>query len=358
VHFFKATMGKFEQVIVLEYEKAKDKNAETPGGKYRRDTPWLVEAFLSKGVKSEIIFITRKDTADTLIQKYPKTAFLGRVNPMDYEELTLDEYVNLLKDLHKKGVLLGPIAEHMDRLGSKMILYELKDTTMGVDGVVLHHLADMKANNGEIDRILPKGGPSRVLKMMRGSTGLGVWKLENKGDDIILTDAYTQNSDVIPRAKVLEEFCKLCNEDAISMPFLPMIKDGEFRFLMSKDKILEVVHKKPIDATAFTATLRSGAKYTIFDLKEHAKMVEAVENWAREMASTLKLDELPYWWSVDCIEEDSKGKPGEIPSSNAGRRLVLSEINCSCLGLVADTSAEAKAKGIRYAHMIADIVLN
>ena len=38
-------MGKFEQVLVLEVESAKDKNAETPGGKYRRDTPWLVEAF-------------------------------------------------------------------------------------------------------------------------------------------------------------------------------------------------------------------------------------------------------------------------------------------------------------------------
>jgi len=35
----------------------------------------------------------------------------------------------------------------------------------------------------------------------------------------------------------------------------------------------------------------------------------------------------------------------------------LSEINCSCLGLVADTSAEAKAKGLKFSDMIADIVL-
>ena len=84
-------MGKFKQVLVLEVEEAKDKNAETPGGKYRRDTPWLVEAFKKKGVESSVLFITRADTPDVLAAKYPDTAFLGRVNPMDYPCMTLNE---------------------------------------------------------------------------------------------------------------------------------------------------------------------------------------------------------------------------------------------------------------------------
>ena len=41
---------------------------------------------------------------------------------------------------------------------------------------------------------------------------------------------------------------------------------GEFRFLLTKHKILEIVHKRPVDENAFTATLRSGAVYTILDL--------------------------------------------------------------------------------------------
>lgn len=84
-------MGKFKRVLVLEVEMAKDKNAETPGGKYRRDTPWLVEAFKKKGVESEVLFITNNDTADSLAAKYPDTAFLGRVNPMDYPCITLNQ---------------------------------------------------------------------------------------------------------------------------------------------------------------------------------------------------------------------------------------------------------------------------
>jgi len=352
-------MGKFKRVIVLEVEIAKDKNAETEGGKYRRDTPWLVESFKKKGVESEILFITNKDTAASLQAQYPDTAFLGRVNPMDYSTITLNEYVQILKDLKKAGLLLGPEAEHMDRLGSKMILYELKDSSMGIDGTILHNFEDLKKNEGEIDRIIPKGGPPRVLKMMRGSTGLGVWKLENKGDLLLMTDAYTQTTEELNRQEVIPKFLALCQEDAISMPFLPLIKDGEFRFLMSKHAVLEIVHKRPVDESAFTATLRSGAVYTILKLDENKTMVDNMINWSKELKKMCNLDDVPYWWSVDCIEEELNGdlKPGQIPSSTPGRRLVLSEINCSCLGLVADTSAEAKAKGLRFADMIADIVL-
>jgi hypothetical protein len=351
-------MGKCKRVLVLEVAEAKDKNKETEGGKYRRDTPWLVESFKKKGVESEILFITNADTADTLAAKYPDTAFLGRVNPMDYSCLSLNEYVAMLEGLEKKGLLLGPIASHMDRLGSKMILYELRDTTMGVEGVLLHRYADMgdPAKN-EIERILPAGGPPRVLKMMRGSTGLGVWKLENKdANTVTMIDAYDQSSKDLPRGEVLKAFLSLCQEDAISMPFLPLIKEGEFRFLLSKDKVLEVVHKKPVDETAFTATLRSGAVYNILNLQEHKGMVDAVEAWSNAIKKSLGLSDVPYWWSVDCIEAEGVNDK-QIPSSNPGRHLVLSEINCSCLGLVADTSPEAKLKGMRFADMIADICL-
>ena len=196
-------MGKWKRVLVLEVEAAKDKNPSTPGGKYRRDTPWLVEAFRKKGVESEVLFITNKDSAAGLTATYPQTAFLGRVNPMDYDGiLSLDEYVSLLDGLNKAGCLFGPLPEHMDRLGSKMILYELAGSSMGVADVALHKYDDMKnPASGSIDRILPRDSAPRVLKMMRGSTGLGVWKLENKSlpgsDVIVMTDAYDQKTEEV-----------------------------------------------------------------------------------------------------------------------------------------------------------------
>lgn len=353
---------KFPRVLVLEVESANDKHPDTPEGKYRRDTPWLVEAFEAKGVQSAPLFITSQDTADILINRNPNTAFLGRVNPMDYPEIAMEQYVKLLTGLKDAGCLLGPDVEHMDVLGSKMILYRLRNTALGVDGIKLHEYKELEKNEGEIDEILSAAEAPRVLKMMRGSTGLGVWKLENVSDfreELIITDAYTQTSEKVSRREVIPRFLKLCShEDAISMPFLPLIKDGEVRFLMSRDKVLEIVHKRPIDESAFTATLRSGAVYTTLSLEENAGLVESISVWAQDIKAELGLGDLPYWWSVDCIEENGL-KPGQIASAGStGRRLVLSEINCSCLGLVADTSPEARQKGLRLAGMIADIVLN
>lgn len=354
-------MGKFARVLVFEVEEAKDKNAETPGGKYRKDTPWLVEAFKKKGVESEVLFITGKDTAASLKTTYPNTAFLGRVNPMDYPCISLDHYLGILNDLKKDGLLLGPDPQHMNLLGAKSILFDLRDSSMGVHGVLWHKLEDMKDHaESEFDKILPAGGPPRVLKMMRGSTGLGVWKLENAATAgrVMMTDAYDQTTVEIPRAEVIPRFLSLCKEDAISMPYLPLIKDGEFRFLMSKHRVVAVVHKRPVDANAFTATLRSGAVYTTYEPDDAANkpMVDAIVNWSNELKTTMKMDDVPYWWSVDCIE-DTMQEGTTVPSANPGKRLVLSEINCSCLGLVADTSAEAAQKGMKFAEMIADIVL-
>jgi hypothetical protein len=354
-------MGKFARVLVFEVEEAVDKNAETPGGKYRKDTPWLVEAFRKKGVESEVLFITDKDTADSLKSKYANTAFLGRVNPMDYPSISLDHYLGILNGLKADGLLLGPDPQHMELLGAKSILYDLRDSSMGVPGVLWHKLEDMKNHpQKEIDIILPPNGPPRVLKMMRGSTGLGVWKLENvgTGERILMTDAYDQKTEELPRGDIIPKFLSLCKEDAISMPFLPLIKDGEFRFLMSKHRVVAVVHKRPVDASAFTATLRSGAVYTTYEPDDAANklMVDAIVRWSEELKTLMKMNDVPYWWSVDCIEAEA-ADGHTVPSVNPGRRLVLSEINCSCLGLVADTSAEAAQKGHRFAEMIADIVL-
>ena len=351
---------KFEKVLVMEVESAKDKHPDTLNGKHRRDTPWLVEAFRKKGAESEVIFITKETAAFDLVKSNPKTAFLGRVNPRDYDEISMIEYVKLLTDLKQFDVLLGPDVDHMNLLGSKVIIYGLRSTALGVNSVTLHLYESMKKNEGEIDEIIPRDGSPRVLKMLRGSTGLGVWKLANVGDMVEVTDAYTQKTEELARKEIIPKFLALCNEDdAVSMPFLPLIKEGEFRFLMSKHEVLGIVHKCPVDKAAFSATLRSGAVYNTVSVDENRKLVDAIVQWSHDVCKLLDVKELPYWWSVDCIEEEVKADQDPstcIMSINPGRRLVLSEINCSCLGLVTDTSADAPLKGQKFAELISNII--
>lgn len=370
---------KFARVLVLEVEAAKDKHRKTPGGKYRRDTPWLVRAFQAKGLESDAIFITKNDTAASLVRRSPDTGFLGRVIPMDYPEISWKQYVELLTGLKDAGCLIGPDVDHMDLLGSKMILYRLKNTALGMgDGIKLHEYKDLEMRESEIDEIIsPGSGQSRVLKMMRrqrSSNGLGVWKLDNapigSESELIVTDAYTRTSEKTPRKDVVPRFVKLCSqeeeeEDAVSMPFLPLVKDNEFRFLVARDKVLEIVHKRTVGESAFTSdALRYGAVYTTLSLIDNIELVKEICRWSHDVKRDLGLVELPYWWSVDCVEEEiAAGEPEKvgrtiIKSFNPARRLVLMEINCSCVDLVADSSAEAEERGLMVAEMIAKIVLN
>jgi hypothetical protein len=126
-------------------------------------------------------------------------------------------------------------------------------------------------------------------------------------------------------------------------------------------QVVSIVHKRPADTSAFTATLRSGALYTTYEPTGYYKpTVDAIVQWSHDLKKKLKLDDMPYWWSIDCIESDNlEEMPGifSAQSVNAKRRLVLSEINCSCLGLVADTSPDGHQKGMRFAELIAKTVL-
>ena len=95
---------------------------------------------------------------------YANTAFLGRVNPMDYPSISLNHYLGILNGLKKEGLLLGPDPQHMDLLGAKSILYDLRESSMGTHGVLWHKLDDMKNNSAkEIDVIIPPNGPPRLI---------------------------------------------------------------------------------------------------------------------------------------------------------------------------------------------------
>lgn len=81
---------------------------------------------------------------------------------MDYPSISLDHYLGILNDLKADGLLLGPDPQHMNLLGAKSILYDLRESCMGCKGVLWHKLDDMKNSaSKEIDRILPPNGPSR-----------------------------------------------------------------------------------------------------------------------------------------------------------------------------------------------------
>ena len=47
----------------------------------------------------------------------------------------------------------------MDRLDIKMIIYELRDTTLGVEGILLYMYDNMKKNAGEVEKTVITTSP-------------------------------------------------------------------------------------------------------------------------------------------------------------------------------------------------------
>ena len=73
----------------------------------------------------------------------------------------------------------------------------------------------------------------------------------------------TEAKDNHTETKILQDFLEFCIQYLegnsgmiVDMPFLERIKEGEIRILMLRDKVMNVVHKKPASSKdAFSATL-------------------------------------------------------------------------------------------------------
>lgn len=124
--------------------------------------------------------------------------------------------------------------------------------------------------------------------------------------------------------------------------------------------MVQVVNKRPASEASFAATIPAGAIYTPYEPEELVvqPMVAAIEQWLDELRQMKQMSVLPHWWSIDCIETECI--PADRPrvlGFNPGRRLVLSEINCTNLGMEADRSSDAIRKGMRFAEMVVDNML-
>jgi hypothetical protein len=88
----------------------------------------------------------------------------------------------------------------------------------------------------------------------------------------------------------------------LDMPFLERIKEGEIRILMLRDKVMNVVHKKPAKTKdAFSATLFSGAKYRYDSPQKWPKLVQLAESMVPVIREKLGNYDIPLIWTADFI---------------------------------------------------------
>ncbi|MCT4630477.1 Cj0069 family protein [Winogradskyella sp.] len=319
-----------KHVVIFEARGGSDK------GKYgfRKDSKPIIDSLKDRGWSAEIIFYKDEDRGEIYRHTIEKAdAYISRVNPGNLVSET--GYFQMLRELVNNGVEGLPHPDAMIAYGAKNSVEKLKGSDIVPDDVYTYY--DFDTLKEAFPKSLKNG--VRVIKQNRGSTGEGIWRVEvlnaDKYKSKIPLDAklkLTEARDNHTEEKTLQEFLEYCikylegdNGMLLDMPFLERIKEGEIRVLMLREKVVNIVHKKPAEGKdAFSATLFSGAKYRYDKPDQWPELVNAVEKSLPTIQKRLGNYDLPLIWTADFILDTDK-KTGKD-------KYVLGEINASCVG--------------------------
>ncbi len=324
-----------KRIFIIEYQKGSDKGFDG----FRPDSKPILNAIEElTNYKTEIVFYKPNRKYDLLeYLKQNAKAVISRINPGNLKEV--DEYFQFLKALGNSGIEIHTHPDVMINLDFKDILAKLKGTRLGDDETYFYHTFTDFARKFPKD--LKKHG-IRVLKTNYGSTGEGVYLVSKKDDGSIFSveavnneKYYYENID-----EFLQKFEVKFEDESenaayfkgktgfVGCRYLERISEGEIRVLLVNDKAISVVHKKPQEGE-FSATLFSGAKYK-YESPDDPKWKDVVKltmKGLKDLQPFLNGQNYPLLWTMDYIMDYNE---------DGSDKYVLSEINCSCVGITTE----------------------
>ena len=276
----------------------------------------------------------------------------------------LDE---MLRRVSTHGVAMSTHPDLIDRMGSKAVLHETRHLSWGCQDTRLYR--DMAAVRQQLFGSVTTG--PRVLKLLRGSAGNGVWKvsledahkallpggkaklcLQSAGDDRI--EEFGSRDELCARLEVLAASAIGASAGAgasgsgeaealfVDQPFQPSVEAGMLRVYMVRETPVALLHQLPKpgglnvsrSGLCVTEGLPDGerlytAGHPLFD--ELSALLTST--WLPGLRSALQLtaaQRLPVIWDVDFLRRSSAANPPPPPREGESA-FVLCEVNCSCV---------------------------
>jgi len=316
-------MRKSSIAILIYGAPGSNRNAFTEE-KYKKLAAYLIE----KG--SQVHSVSYHDSvADKLENELlHQDAILVWVNPIEQgnDRKILD---GLLEKLSDNGVFVSAHPDVILKIGTKEILYKVKDEEFGTD-VKLYHSFDSFRQKF----LLSAGQNTRILKQYRGNGGNGVFKIDaTKIDHDNISVTHATSGDQENNMSVNEFFSSFemyfkSGSMLIDQEWNPNIINGMVRCYLSGSKVAgfgyqEVNALYPVMNGAYKKP--SQRFYYSEDcglFRDLKKIME--ENWVMRLQDITKIenDMLPVIWDADFFIND-------INTENTAKKYSLCEINVS-----------------------------
>lgn len=244
----------------------------------------------------------------------------------------------LLRDLARRGTWVSAHPDVIGVLGTKEVLFATRGLAWGSDVALYRSRTELA--HGVRGRLA--SGP-RVLKPRYGNGGIGVWKVELVGDELVRVHG-AEVRDLVEEECELATFLeRFAHEDCvIDQPFFPRVAEGLVRCYFVVDRVVGFAHQgaEPLlgepGAAAQVMGLPSPKTMFPVDHADFAGLREMVEHELPAMLDLLGLtvDQLPVLWDADFLRAE-------------GSNYVLCEINCSCVTPFPPAAPVAIAQAVR-----------
>jgi hypothetical protein len=308
--------------LMIYGEPGSSKNIFTEE-KYKK----LAGAFVEKGFDVHSICY-HNSVADTLEKELIKfAAILVWVNPIEQQgdRKRLD---TLLENLAGKGCFVSSHPDTILKIGTKEILYKVKDEEFGTDVKLYHSFEEFK------QKFLIDKNTKRILKQYRGNGGNGVFKIDGSeihNNKVIVTSA---SKDDRERMTSVDDFYTIFEPYfaggamLIDQEWNPNIINGMVRCYLSGTKVAGFGYQ---EVNALYPKINSAFKkpgqrfYFSEDCGLFRDLKEIMEtSWVSRLkkVSGVEDDRLPVIWDADFFINN-------VNSEKASEKYSLCEINVS-----------------------------
>jgi hypothetical protein len=335
-------MRNYSIALMIFGEPGAARNALTEE-KYRKLAAHLIEK------EFNVVSVLYNDTiSDKLAKELLRyNAILVWVNPIEQrgDRKILDA---LLMDISAQGSFVSAHPDTILKMGTKEVLYKIRETEFGGDTKLYHSFDDFK------ERFLKVQPGIRILKQYRGNGGDGVFKIDTsnfKENNISITHAKNGNEEILVSVDDLfimfESYFK-ANSLLIDQEWNQNIINGMVRCYLSGSKVTgfgyqeinalypktekNLIYKKPSQRFYFSEDCG-----LFSDLKNIME-----KSWVAQLQEItgIKNEMLPVIWDADFFIN-------KINTENTNEKYTLCEINVSCVSPFPESSIPYIAEEVK-----------